>query len=74
MNKISYAIIGCGSMGMEHIRNIALIENAEVTALCDNYNQSINNSLEILNKKVPTFNNHIDLLNLKNFFLFHFAV
>ena len=63
MNKISYAIIGCGSMGMEHIRNIALIENAEVTALCDNYNQSINNSLEILNKKVPTFKNHIELIN-----------
>ena len=63
MNKIRYAIIGCGSMGMEHIRNIALIDNAEVTALCDNYKSSVNNSLEILKKNVPTFKSHIELMN-----------
>ena len=63
MNKIRYAIIGCGSMGMEHIRNIALFDNAMVTALCDNYKPSIDNSLEILKKNVPTFNNHIELMN-----------
>ena len=30
-----YGIIGCGVMGLEHIRNIALIEHAKVTAIAD---------------------------------------
>ena len=35
--KIKYAIIGTGAMGREHIRNIEIIENAEVVALCDTF-------------------------------------
>ena len=30
-----YAIIGSGMMGQEHIRNIALLPDAEVTAIAD---------------------------------------
>ena len=31
-NITNYAIIGAGSMGREHIRNIEIIKNAEVVA------------------------------------------
>ncbi|MEM7319163.1 MAG: Gfo/Idh/MocA family oxidoreductase, partial [Pseudomonadota bacterium] len=31
--QINYGIIGCGMMGQEHIRNIALLEGAEVSAV-----------------------------------------
>lgn len=30
-----YGLIGAGMMGQEHIRNVALLEGAKVTALCD---------------------------------------
>ncbi len=33
--KIGYGIIGCGMMGREHIRNIALVENARVAAILE---------------------------------------
>ncbi len=33
MNILRYGIIGCGMMGREHIQNLALIDNTEVTAL-----------------------------------------
>jgi len=32
---LRYGIIGCGMMGQEHIRNIALLEGAEVVAICE---------------------------------------
>ena len=30
---ISYGIIGCGMMGQEHLRNIALLPDADVAAI-----------------------------------------
>ena len=39
--KIKYAIIGAGCMGQEHILNIGLIDDAEVVALCDTSEKSI---------------------------------
>ncbi len=63
MNKIRYAIIGTGAMGREHIRNIELIDNAEVSAICDNNKPSIDASLELLKNNIPTFESHIDLMN-----------
>ena len=63
MKKIKYGIIGTGVMGREHIRNIELIENAEVVALCDSHEPSINNSLEIINNNVQVFQNHLELIN-----------
>ena len=33
MNDVNYGIIGCGMMGQEHIRNIALLEGARVAAI-----------------------------------------
>jgi len=35
MNTLRYGILGCGMMGKEHIRNIALIPGTEVTAIAD---------------------------------------
>lgn len=35
MSDIRYGIIGSGMMGQEHIRNISLIEGAQVTSVCD---------------------------------------
>ncbi len=32
-DTLKYGIIGCGMMGQEHIRNIALLDNAEVAAI-----------------------------------------
>ena len=62
MSKIKYAIIGSGTMGQEHIKNINLIDNAEVIAICDNYEKSINLSKKLLKNKVDIFENHIDLI------------
>jgi predicted dehydrogenase len=33
LDKIRYGIIGCGMMGQEHLRNLALIDGAEVAAI-----------------------------------------
>ena len=37
MRNINYGIIGTGAMGREHIRNIELIDNAQVVAICDSH-------------------------------------
>ena len=42
MKKIKYGIIGAGTMAREHILNISLIENAEVVALSDPHEASLN--------------------------------
>ena len=42
MKKIKYGIIGAGTMACEHILNISLIENAEVVALSDPHEASLN--------------------------------
>ena len=34
-SKRTYAIIGCGMMGREHMRNIALVDDAELIAIAD---------------------------------------
>ena len=60
---IKYAIVGTGTMGQEHIRNIEIIEEAEVVALSDTNNKSLNESLALFKKDIPSFNNHHDLIN-----------
>lgn len=35
MKTVNYGLIGCGMMGQEHIRNIALIEGARIVAVFD---------------------------------------
>ena len=38
-------------MGREHIRNVNIIDEAEIVALSDPHDESINQSLSLLNKK-----------------------
>ncbi|MEY2955998.1 MAG: hypothetical protein RL123_726, partial [Pseudomonadota bacterium] len=33
MSTLRYGVIGCGMMGQEHLRNIALLPDAEVAAI-----------------------------------------
>ncbi len=33
MTTLNYGLIGCGMMGQEHLRNIALLANARVAAI-----------------------------------------
>ena len=33
MKTMRYGLIGCGMMGQEHLRNIALLDDAEVVAI-----------------------------------------
>ena len=63
MRNINYGIIGTGAMGREHIRNIELIDNAQVVAICDSHKNSINTSLEILNNEVEVFESHKELMD-----------
>ena len=49
INKFRYGIIGAGSMGREHIRNVNIIDDAEIVALADPHAESINQSLSLLN-------------------------
>ena len=46
MKKIKYGIIGAGTMAREHILNISLIDNAEVVALADPHEVSLNQCKE----------------------------
>ena len=62
MKKIKYGIIGAGTMACEHILNISLIENAEVVALSDPHEASLNQCKDILKTKVPCFKNHQDMI------------
>ena len=50
MNILRYGIIGCGMMGREHIQNLALIDNTEVTALYEPDKQQQRLSREMVPK------------------------
>jgi len=47
MKKIKYGIIGAGTMAREHILNISLIDNAEVVALADPHEDSLNQAANL---------------------------
>ena len=47
-DKFRYGIIGAGSMGREHIRNVNIIDNAEIVALADPFQDSLEQSLSLL--------------------------
>ena len=61
-DKFRYGIIGAGSMGREHIRNVNIIDNAEIVALADPFQDSLEQSLSLLNNKVETFQDYKNLL------------
>jgi predicted dehydrogenase len=62
MQKIRYGIIGCGSMGREHIENLRAMGGATVTAIADPSRQSREQAAAIVDGKVELFADHKDLL------------
>lgn len=47
MTKLRYGLVGCGMMGREHLRNIALLSNTEVTAMVEPDNAMAEQALAI---------------------------
>ncbi len=63
MNVIRYGIVGCGSMGREHIENLlAMGPGVEVAALADPHAPSIEAALALLRAKPRVFADHRALL------------
>jgi myo-inositol 2-dehydrogenase/D-chiro-inositol 1-dehydrogenase len=62
MNKIRYGIIGCGSMGREHIENIRALGGGIVTAVADPTAASRDAAAALLEGQVRLFEDHKDLL------------
>jgi myo-inositol 2-dehydrogenase / D-chiro-inositol 1-dehydrogenase len=60
--KLRYGIIGCGSMGREHIENIRAMGGAVVTAVADPTAASRQQASELLDGQVQLFEDHVDLL------------
>ena len=62
MDKIRYGIIGCGSMGREHIENIRAMGGAMVTAVSDPHAGSRDAAGALLEGQAKLFEHHGDLL------------
>jgi predicted dehydrogenase len=60
--KIRYGIIGCGSMGREHIENLRAMGGAVVTAVADPTPASLEQAGALLDGDVKLFEDHADLL------------
>jgi myo-inositol 2-dehydrogenase / D-chiro-inositol 1-dehydrogenase len=64
---LRYGLIGAGMMGREHVRNLALVPGAVVTAISDpNTGSLVESSAAIhavMGKSPQTFQNHRDLLD-----------
>lgn len=79
MNKIRFAVIGCGAIGSKHLEYLKNIENVEIVAVCD----SNNNSLEMVKidnvKKYTHYhkllkNEKIDIINICTPHYTHFEI
>ena len=62
MNMIRYGIVGCGSMGREHIENLRAMGGAEVTAIADPNAASRAQAAALLDGRVRLFEDHRELL------------
>jgi predicted dehydrogenase len=60
---IRYGIIGCGSMGCEHIENLKALGGAEVTAIADPHAPSRDAALALLPQAPQVFEHHQALLD-----------
>ena len=59
---VGYGIIGSGTMGREHIANLALIPEARVVALADPYPDSLARAGALVGGPVATCDDHRELL------------
>ena len=62
VQKIRYGVIGCGSMGREHIENIKALDGAQVTAITDPHAASRAAATALLPQPPKVFDNHRELL------------
>ena len=63
MLPLRYGIIGSGMMGQEHIRNIALLEGARVTAVADPDETMRARAARLAGAETQSFGSHEDLLS-----------
>lgn len=62
MEKIRFGLIGCGSMGREHIENIRALRSGTITALSDPHAPSIAAAQALLDTPAAVFADHRALL------------
>jgi predicted dehydrogenase len=62
MNTIRYGIVGCGSMGREHIENIVAMGGGVITAIADPHAPSREAALALLDRRPKVLEHHGDLL------------
>lgn len=62
MNTLRYGIIGCGSMGREHIENIKAMGGGLVTALSDTHEPSLQAAQVLMDSAPAVFRDHRELL------------
>ncbi|MEP0074289.1 MAG: Gfo/Idh/MocA family oxidoreductase [Marinomonas sp.] len=60
--RVRYGILGCGMMGQEHLRNLALIDGAEVVAITEPNKEMQKHCAELV-PDAHFFNNLDDMLN-----------
>lgn len=65
-DKVRLGIIGSGSRGCYLMDIIRMIPNAEIAAVCDNYDPNLKRGLELAGKKARSCANYLDLLALKD--------
>ena len=59
---VRYGVIGTGLMGIEHIHNLQALPGAEIVAVADPDQNSLNHAKSIVDSQTGLFQNHRDLL------------
>ena len=62
-HMIRYGLIGCGSMGREHIENLQALGGVQVTAIADPHANSRDAALVLCREQPQAFEHHDELLN-----------
>jgi predicted dehydrogenase len=62
MSTIRYGIIGSGMMGQEHMRSIALLDGARVTAIADPNAEMRHRAASLSDEDCAVFDDHRDLI------------
>ena len=62
-DDIRIGLIGAGTMGMEHILNVAALPGARISALADPHQPSLDQALAAIGGPVQTYSDHRSLLS-----------
>ena len=63
VSPLRYAVVGSGMMGHEHIRNLELVEGAEVSAVADPHRESRWWAQQVANRELLEFEDTKSLIN-----------